>query len=121
MALIGIDIDRPDAPVILVRDLIPQVEACYRHDGSLEIVACSHEVPDVEEYVQRTPEEYEYRSEKERETSSAQDDCKESEEYESTDHSDDGRDIERRIDGEAEIFEHSAEEVEQEMILDTVT
>ena len=74
MALVGVDIDRPDTPVVFLRDPVPHIEPGYRYYGCLKVVAGSHEIPDVEEYVQRTPEEHEYRCEKICEAPSAQKD-----------------------------------------------
>ena len=48
MALVGVDIDRPDTPVVFLRDPVPHIEPGYRYYGCLKVVAGSHEIPDVD-------------------------------------------------------------------------
>lgn len=75
----------------------------------------------MDEYVERTAQEEENGRKRESKTSSGQECCQKSQKGHGAYHRDDGRNVERIIDRETQIFEHSGEEVEQEVIVDSVS
>ena len=60
MTLVGINVDRPDAPCIVRSYLVPFPESKDVLDGLDRSVSCKYKILDMEEDVKRTSEEHEY-------------------------------------------------------------